>query len=101
VSRAIFRERGLPAPEPQYEITVDGETFRVDFYWKEHRTIGEADGRSKYSLDPDKPPDEVAWLEKMREDKLRDADYRFVRWTYGQMLGRTDETIARIQRRLT
>ena len=101
VSRAIFRERGLPAPELQYEITVDGEDFRVDFYWRRHRTIGEADGRSKYSLDPDRRPDEVAWLEKLREDKLRDAGYRFVRWTYGQMLGRTDETLARIERRLT
>ena len=100
VSRVIMHEHGLPMPEPQHEIEVDGRTYRVDFYWKHCRLIGEADGRAKYSLDDRRSPEQVAWDEKLREDALRDAGYGFVRWTYGQMLGRTDETIARISRRL-
>ena len=100
LSRVIFLEYGLSAPEPQTEIQAGGRTYRVDFYWKRSRTIGEADGRAKYEMDPDKTPEQVAWEEKLREDALRDAGYKVVRWSYGQMLGRTDETIARIVRRL-
>lgn len=100
VSRVIMHEYGLPPPEPQYEIDIGGCTYRVDFYWKHRRLVGEADGRAKYSRDETRSPAQVAWDEKVREDALRDADYGFVRWTYGQMLGRTDETIARIGRRL-
>jgi hypothetical protein len=102
LSRVIFHEYDVPPPEPQYEIVVAGETYRVDFYWKEQRTIGEADGKVKYTgvLDPDRSPEQVLWDEKHREDALRDDDHRFVRWTYGQMLGRTEETVARILRRL-
>lgn len=100
VSRAIMHEYAVPPPEPQFEITVGGEHYRVDFYWKDQRTIGEADGQAKYSLDPDLTPAQVAWREKLREDALRDAGYGVVRWTFPQMLGRTDETIARIMRRL-
>lgn len=102
LSRVIMHEYGVPPPEPQYEIELDGVTYRVDFYWKERRLIGEADGKMKYAgvLDPGVSPEEVTWREKLREDALRDADYRFVRWTWGQMLGATDQTIARILRRL-
>lgn len=102
LSRVIFHERGIPQPEPQYEIDLGRRAYRVDFYWKDFNTIGEADGRVKYTgeLDPSRSPEDVVWEEKLREDDLRDSGRKMVRWTYFQMLRQTDETVARILRRL-
>jgi very-short-patch-repair endonuclease len=107
LSRAVMHEYKLPAPEPQQWLTgADGVDYRVDFYWKQQRLIGEADGRMKYqrlgadgTLDPE-AAERAVWMEKIREDALREAGERFVRWTYRQMRYQTDETIARIARGL-
>lgn len=49
VSRVVLAELGLPAPEPQVEVWLDGVLLgRVDFLWKDRRTVGEADGMAKY-----------------------------------------------------
>ena len=102
LSRVLVHENDIPAPEPQYEIVIRARSYRVDFYWKHKRLVGEADGKVKYSrtLDRELSPEEVVWREKLREDALRDAGYGIVRWTYGQMLNETDRTIGRIRRRL-
>jgi predicted transcriptional regulator of viral defense system len=49
-SRVRLMEEGLPTPELQQEIFgSDGQLVaRVDFYWKEQKTIGEFDGKIKY-----------------------------------------------------
>jgi hypothetical protein len=101
LSRVVIDESGVPAPELQVEITAAGVRYRVDFLWREARLIGEADGRGKYSADETRTPEQVAWEEKLREDALRDAGYRFVRWTYGQLLNDTEAVMTRIRRRLT
>lgn len=100
LSRVVFDEREVPPPELQMEIRVAGEVYRVDFLWKDAPLIGEADGRAKYSLDPNRRPEQVVWTEKLREDALRDAGYSLVRWTYGQLLNQTDAVVDRIMRRL-
>jgi hypothetical protein len=51
------------------------------------------------TLDPE-AAERAVWMEKIREDALREAGERFVRWTYRQMRYQTDETIARIARGL-
>jgi hypothetical protein len=50
VSRVRLVEEGLPRPEPQREIFGPGGRLiaRVDFYWEEHKTVGEFDGKIKY-----------------------------------------------------
>jgi hypothetical protein len=49
VSRVIIHERELPPPEPQVVINVGQATsYRLDFYWKKQRVVGEADGMLKY-----------------------------------------------------
>jgi hypothetical protein len=47
MSRVRLMEEGLPRPEPQYEIFgPDGRLVaRVDFYWDDHKTVGEFDGK--------------------------------------------------------
>ena len=102
LSRVLMHESDIPPPEPQYEITVRGKSYRVDFYWKQQRLIGEADGKVKYTgtLDPNRSPEEIVWQEKLREDDLRDDGYGVVRWNYWQMMNETADTMARIRRRL-
>lgn len=74
VSRVVFHEYNLPAPELQIHIGREPLLHRVDFLWREQRTIGEADGRSKYtSLD-------VVYSEKRRQDDLHRLGYELVRW---------------------
>src|SRR5674476_401682 len=49
---------------------------RVDFWWPGARVVGEFDGRVKYGrANPSgRPPEDVLWDEKLREDRLRAAD---------------------------
>jgi very-short-patch-repair endonuclease len=90
-SRAIIHERELPPPELQTEFVVSpGVTFRVDFFWRDQRVVGEADGLIKY----DGP--EVLRAEKVRQERLERLGLTVLRWTWREMLVDTDETIARI-----
>ncbi len=75
VSRIGLLGQGVPPPVLQYAV---GD-FRSDFAWPRYRTLGEFDGRIKYT-DPD-----VLWAEKLREDALRDDGWELVRWTWVQI----------------
>ena len=84
--RVWFARQGLPAPSPQVRIINDRgrEIARVDFLFREQRTVCEADGRVKYD-DP-----EALWREKRREDLLRELGLEVVRatWADGEDGGR-------------
>jgi hypothetical protein len=86
VSRVRLMEDGLPAPESQHEIYKPDGTFlaRVDFYWKEQRTVGEFDGKIKYGrlLKPGQRIEDVIFEEKLREDAVRDLGLQVVRWIW-------------------
>ena len=86
MSRVRLMEDGLPAPEPQHEIyRPDGQFLaRVDFYWKEQRTVGEFDGKIKYGrlLKPGQRIEDVIFEEKLREDAVRDLGLQVVRWIW-------------------
>jgi very-short-patch-repair endonuclease len=72
--------------------TPEGEfVARTDFYWKEHRIVGEFDGMGKYD-----GPD-VIRREKLREDALRDLGFQVFRWTWAE-LSRFDVVRARFER---
>lgn len=90
-SRVVFRDHGLPNPEPQFEI-VDGDfVARVDFAWPDLRTIGEYDGKIKYGeLVPEgRTPADVLWDDKAREDRLRALGWQVVRWLWTDLLSPT------------
>lgn len=64
---------GLPRPELQVEIRVDGRLVAVVDAWFDDAAVAvEFDGRVKYT-DPwrDRTPGQVLWEEKRREDELR------------------------------
>lgn len=89
LARVWFAEAGLPAPQLQIRLCdgADGRfVARTDFFWPQHRTVCEVDGRLKYQQEPKKlrTPDPL-WHEKLREDTLRDLGLEVTRgyWSDG------------------
>ncbi len=90
MSRVVFAEHGIPMPTPQFEVHDDRGRFvgRCDFGWKEERTLGEFDGKSKYGellLKPGQTPEDALFEEKRREDRLRDLGWQIVRWIWADL----------------
>lgn len=77
-ARWVFGLLGLPEPVPQAEIrdAEGGFVARVDFLFKEQRTVVEFDGLAKYAERSD------LIREKAREDALRALGYSVVRITW-------------------
>ena len=74
LSMAHFMLASLPLPQCQVPIRTPMGMVYPDFFWPEHRLIGEVDGGVKYQ-------DANAHVrEKEREQLLRDLGYRMVRW---------------------
>ena len=85
VSRLRFAQLELPPPRLQVVLgDVHRAVGRVDFYWEEFRTVGEADGRLKYAAPAD------LFAEKQREDALRDAGNEVFRWTWDEAVHRPE-----------
>lgn len=75
LARVALDVAGVPPPELQASFTgAAGRAYRVDFYWPSERTVGEFDGRVKYT------GAEVVWNEKRREDEIRALGNAFVRF---------------------
>ena len=72
LARVVFRDCGLPPPELQVWVGGAEAVGRVDFLWRQFRTVAEVDGRMKYS-DPSRA---VKQLDRDRQ--LRDAGYEVV-----------------------
>lgn len=89
VARVVFHEGGLPPPELQVWVGDDnGPIGRVDFLWREHRTIAEADGAIKYA-DPDRARQQLH-----RDADLRDAGYEVVHFSWRELTGSPGQVIS-------
>lgn len=94
VARVVFAELGLPAPEPQVIIEDRaGVIGRVDFLFKEQRTIAEIDGKVKYRDDPD-----ARFKEKKREELLEGVGFEVVRLTWEEIMYKPEVVLRKIQR---
>ncbi len=72
----LFWIEHLPAPTLQFEVHHRGQLVgRTDWGWPRLRGLGEFDGKVKYGrlLKPGQDPGEVVFLEKQREDQLREV----------------------------
>lgn len=82
-SAVVMHQHRVPRPERQ-EPFRDGRGFigRSDFWWSRQRVVGEFDGKVKYGRrNPSgRPPEDVLWDEKVREDRLRGTGVLVVRW---------------------
>ena len=99
----LFWVEHLPAPTLQYEVRDGAELVgRSDWAWPQHRGLGEFDGKVKYGrlLKPGQDPGEVVFLEKQREDRMREvADAWMIRLVWAD-LDQPAATAARIRRKL-
>ncbi len=93
ISRVTFHEFGLPAPQPQAWINTEPVMFRVDFLWREYRTVGEADGKVKYT------DSNVVWEEKLRQEDIADLGFELVRWTW-EIDKHPERVVQRVERAL-
>ncbi|MFT3860153.1 type IV toxin-antitoxin system AbiEi family antitoxin domain-containing protein [Micropruina sp.] len=84
VSRVSLWQLGLPKPELQYEVEIDGVRYRADFGWPLWQVLGEFDGKVKYGdlLAPGETAADVVMREKRREALLRRQGWAVVRWTW-------------------
>jgi hypothetical protein len=86
-SRVLLARARVPKPLLQWEVPGRQRVGRCDFGWPELRTVGEFDGRVKYGrlLRPGQDPGDVVFAEKRREDAIRDAGFRVVRWVWDDL----------------
>ena len=93
VGRVRFDEQGLPPCELQVVLgDEDGPIARVDHYWEDQRTVAEADGALKYRSPAD------LFAEKRREDRLREAGFEVVRYTWDEVVRQPEVVAARVRR---
>jgi hypothetical protein len=80
-ARVMFHERGLPAPELQVAVFGrDGDPIaRVDFLWREHSVVAEADGLLKYQSGAD------AIAELKRDRLLRELGLDVIHFTWEEL----------------
>jgi hypothetical protein len=93
VTRARFVLLGLPLPDLQVWLRVDGGR-RVDFLWDDVGLVGEADGRVKYAGGDG---ERVLWEEKQRRDAIEE-ERTVIRWTWRQAHAPDDDFRARFTR---
>jgi very-short-patch-repair endonuclease len=78
---------------PQYEIKAMGFSAVVDFRLHAEKVVLEFDGQVKYGRSAEETdpygrrltPQQVVWLEKQREDRIRELDYEVVRVIWSEL----------------
>lgn len=95
-ARIVMEAVGLPRPELQVTLATGD---RVDFLFREYRTVVEFDGRHKYGrlLKTGEDPGDVVWREKRREDRIRSRGHQVVRLVWAD-LHNPDMVAGRIRR---
>lgn len=91
---ALVVAAGLPTPECNRVLEVDGHRLMVDFLWRKQRFVVETDGRRTH--------DNAAAFER---DRLRDrilqlGGYRVAHFTYRQVAAEPDSVVAATRRLL-
>jgi hypothetical protein len=90
VTRVQCFRFGIPRPELQHRIVDNhGRLIGVtDFYWEDHRHLGEFDGKIKYQrfLRPGETPADSVFREKRREDQLRAGRYGMSRFSWADVM---------------
>jgi hypothetical protein len=95
LSAGHFALAGLPTPSYQARIVTTAGTFFPDCLWRDHGLIGECDGAVKYA-DPS-----AHVREKEREQALRDAGFRMVRWLAKEIMTTPGVVVERVRRALS
>jgi hypothetical protein len=86
-SRVRMQWMGMPMPQLQMPIETRIGICHADFGWPEFRAVGEFDGLIKYGalLRPGQEAAKAVVEEKIREDAIRDEDWRVTRWIWDEI----------------
>jgi very-short-patch-repair endonuclease len=88
-------EAGLPQPQSNVKLRIDGKLFEVDFLWKDQRLVIETDGEETHGT-------RMAFEDDRRRDQvLASAGYRTARITWRQLEDELSAVITRIERMFT
>jgi hypothetical protein len=91
-ARVVFDQFGLDPPELQATVFTPGDAFRVDFLWRDHKLVAEADGLVKYT-------GRRAVVRQLDRDRLlRDAGYKVVHFTWRELFGTPEAVVGRVRR---
>lgn len=87
MSRVALWWLGLPPPELQYEVCVDGITYRADFAWPEFDVLGEFDGKVKHGelLKSGMTAADAVMRENQRDAALGSLGWKVVHWVYADV----------------
>lgn len=84
-------DMGLPRPNCNAPLHIEGERFLIDFLWKQERVIVETDGRETHETP-------TAFQDDRRRDQfLAVAGYRVLRVTWNQIHGERGAVLRRIR----
>ena len=87
VSRVTIARTGLPQPEPQFRVELDGRVVaRGDFGWEDWNLVGEVDGKVKYRpvAGDEITPEDVMAAQNQRQEAIRQAGFWVTRWGWSQ-----------------
>jgi hypothetical protein len=87
-------EEGLPAPQTNVSLLLEGHRLEVDFLWKERRLAVETDGEETHGTS-------IAFQrDRWRDQLLLAAGYRTARVTWAQVRDEPNAVVSRIARML-
>jgi len=86
---------GLPRPECNVPLHVEGERFLVDFPWEKQRVVVETDGRETHETP------EAFQADRRRDQFLAAAGYRVLRVTWHQIHDERAAVLDRVGRALS
>jgi len=98
IARAAFAAAGLPTPVLQAQFW-DGTGWmpeRVDFWWPQYRTIGEADGLAKYGDTPEERRRQLRQSHR-RDQRLSDRAVELVHFGWEDALDPRSDLIHRLR----
>jgi hypothetical protein len=99
IARAFFATAGLPAPVLQAQFW-DGVCWmpeRVDFWWPQFRTVGEADGLAKYENDSAEKRRRLLRRSHRRDQRLSDRGIELVHFGWEDAIDRRSDLPARLR----
>ncbi|MGZ0146487.1 hypothetical protein ACXJJ3_05410 [Kribbella sp. WER1] len=98
ISRARFAAAKLPAPVLQVQF-FDGVWWmpeRVDFFWPDFRTVGEADGLAKYDADSPEERRRTMRRSHRRDQRLGDRGVEICHFGWEDVVDPRSDLIARL-----
>jgi hypothetical protein len=99
IARAVFAAAGLPVPELQVQFS-DGFGWlleRVDFWWPQFVTIGEADGLAKYEADSPEERRRRMRRSHRRDQRLSDLGVELVHFGWEDVVNPRSDLVPRLQ----